>query len=180
VPEHELTTTQRNAVLKAIRESGLRPEDFRWQRLRSSVTKGSPYATASYEPLFIPVLTHEPTEAAFGFDLDTARGHHYAVFHPGREGPTESINATVWSNELVYVREWLGLVKKEHETPDLWGEVGREQELVAPPSDDEENTPFTEQEQEQIAVQLHELKELLEGRYHPQGEKLEELEARLG
>jgi hypothetical protein len=180
VPEHELTTPQRNAVLEEVRKAGLLPEDFRWKQLPSSVTKAPPFSL-SYEPLSVPVLIHVQTKAAFAFDLDSAHGHHYAVFNPGRQGPTEIINASDWGNEMFYVREWLALVKEEYETPDLWAEVGRERELVAPPSsDEEENTPFTHEEQAQIALQLGELKELLAAQYDLEGEKLEELEERIG
>jgi hypothetical protein len=178
VPEHDLTTPQRNAVLAAIREHGLRPEDFRWEKKASLATE-APMYTPSYEPLFVPVLIHEPTNAAFAFDLDAEYGHHYAIFHPGRQGPTERNNAGNWETELRYFETWLPLVKEEHETPDLWVGIGRERELVAPPSDEEENTPFTEQEQHQIALQLGELRELLQSRYQLEGDKLEELETRL-
>jgi hypothetical protein len=74
---------------------------------------------------------------------------------------------------------WLELVKAEHEAPDLWAEVGRDQEIVAAITDGDQNTPFTDHEQEQIALQLHELRELLRGRYHLDGAPLAELEERI-
>jgi hypothetical protein len=54
---------------------------------------------------------------------------------------------------------WLGRLKLDVDTPDLWAEVQRERALLAAVSDEAiENTPFTPAEHEEIAEQLQELK----------------------
>jgi hypothetical protein len=124
---HELLTTQRNQVLAEIRDAGLNPAEFEWRDVVSDVTKtglGSP-------PYTVQGIVHLPAGAGFVFDLDSRRGHHYAIFRPGRDGPSERINADTWFVALNYVREWLGLVKREYETPDLWAEIGQRRELLA-------------------------------------------------
>ena len=56
------------------------------------------------------------------------------------------------------VRPWLKEVKLDLETPDLWAELQSEAKLLEFDSGDSaENTPFTSDEQEEIARRLQEL-----------------------
>jgi len=138
VATHELLTTQRNAVLEAIVNEGLNPSDFEWRTQKSQVTPSPTYGI----PYSIEVLVHVPTGSAFAFDLDAAYGHHYAVAHPGREGPTERNDAGDWPYELNYVYEWLTRVNREYHTPDLWAEIYDRNELLALESDEAKNTRY--------------------------------------
>jgi hypothetical protein len=167
---------QRNAVLQAIKDVGLQLANFRWgEKLTEVAQHGGP-------PFFVQVLEHEPTGAAFAFDLDAEYGHHYAMFRPGRQGPPEGINAGDWPTELGYVRDWLQLVKAEHETPDLWAEVGKERELAGatgPGMGAAGETLFTPEERQVIAVQLREIKELIVGAAALNAAQIEELDERI-
>lgn len=171
--EHELTKLQRNAVLQAIQGAGLQLGEFDWMETHTAVNRIGP----GNPPYRVQALVHSPTEAAFAFDLDLSRGHHYAIFHPGREGPTERINAGDWATQLSYVRTWLDLVKAEHEAPDLWAELAYQRELMI--GEEFENTAFTPEEQEKIAEQLSEAKEYVRATYQLEPEQLERLEAQL-
>jgi hypothetical protein len=171
VAEHELTKPQRNSVLEAILDEGLSPADFQWLEQLTEVSQhGKP-------PFLVQALLHEPTRAGFAFDLDMSYRHHYAVFYPGREGPTELINAGDWQTELSYVRVWLPLVKELHETPDLWAELEQQRDLMI--GEAVENTPFTAVEQEQIAAQLTEAKEYVRANVELEPEQLNRIEAQL-
>jgi hypothetical protein len=160
-------------VLEAILAAGLPPTDFRWveeDTLVNILGAGAP-------PYRVQALVHEPTDSAFLFDLDTTYVQHYAIFHPGRDGPTERINAGNWAGELGYVRVWLGLVKEEHETPDLWAELGQQRDLMI--GEAVANTPFTPEEQEQIAAQLAEAKQYARANLELEPEQLDRIEAQL-
>ena len=149
------------------------PADFQWveEHTRANIlSSGAP-------PYRVQALLHEPTDGAFAFDLDTTYGHHYAIFHPGRDWPTEKINAGNWSTELGYVRVWLDLVREEYETPDLWAELGQQRDVMI--GEAVENTPFTEEEQEQIAAQLTEAKEYIHANFKLEPEQLARIEAQL-
>lgn len=131
-------------------------------------------------PYVVEALLHVPTAYGFSFDIDVTRGHHYAIYQPGPQGPTEKTNAGDWPQELSYVRQWLGYVKREYEAPDLWAELERQRELViAPPGAPEDNSPFTPQERELIEQQLSELKELIGQTYALQAGQIRELHTRI-
>jgi signal transduction histidine kinase len=64
------------------------------------------------------------------------------------------------------LESWLVFVKHDIETPDLWDELRRQTELLSGSSDDSlENTPFTSDEQDDVAKQLNELREYWQGAY---------------
>jgi hypothetical protein len=78
------------------------------------------------------------------------------------------------------VRRWLKDVKRDLETPDLWAELGGERELLAPAAEtDVQNTPFTSDEQAEIARQLRELKQYIQETYSLSEEETLALHARL-
>jgi hypothetical protein len=80
--DYELTTQQRNSVLQAVRDLGLRPEEFQW-RDHPSVVTGVPNVGEAGSNYRVQALVHEPTESAFSFDLDARLRSQWAVFHPG-------------------------------------------------------------------------------------------------
>jgi hypothetical protein len=63
-----------------------------------------------------------------------------------------------WQSLMQRVSLWLGEVKRDLETPDLWAELQREAKLLGAGSNAvTENTPFTPGEQKEIAGRLKEL-----------------------
>lgn len=175
--DHDLERTQRNDVLLAIRDSGLNPEDFEWHETETVVNQ----IGLGRAPYMVEALFHLPTGYGFCFDIDIRRGHHYAVYRPGPQGPSFQINAGDWRNEVGYVLEWLENVRREFEAPDLWAELRNQRELEAAPTPGggEDNSPFTEPERELIAQQLGELKELITHTHELQIEQVRELNARI-
>ncbi len=65
-----------------------------------------------------------------------------------------------WQSLLARISTWLEEVKQDLDTPDLWAELQREGELLgAGSSVVTENTPFTADEQREIAERLKKLGE---------------------
>lgn len=152
--DHFLLTTQGNEVLLAIERAGLKSAEFKWDKALSRF--------AGFEaPYYVPVLVHDPSGSSFTFDYDREAGQHYAIFTPGEEAPQEEERVGSWSSQLLYVRTWLGYVKREYQAPDLWGELGRQRELAGGELPEAENTPFTPDERLQIEAQLRETKALV-------------------
>jgi hypothetical protein len=176
VADHELLKSQKNQVLAVINRAELSPKDFEWTDVPTAVT-----ATASRSRSYmVQALVHAPTDAWFIFDIDVERGHHYAIFRPGRQGPGEQINAGDWTSEIGYVQRWVEYVKREYEAPDLWGELTRQRELLADAPAEIENTPFAPEEQREIARQLREISEYVRRTHELSEAQQEVFEARLG
>jgi hypothetical protein len=64
---------------------------------------------------------------------------------------------------LGLVTMWLENVRRERSSPNLWAMLDEQRELLAAsePTGDTANTPFSPEEQRQIAAQLNEIKQLL-------------------
>ena len=71
-----------------------------------------------------------------------------------------------WQSLMPRLSMWLGEVKRDLETPDLWAELQREAKLLGVGSSELiENTPFTPDEQKEIAKRLNELAKYLKLTY---------------
>jgi hypothetical protein len=173
VASYELTRTQKNAVLDAIRETRLDPLEFAWEEHDSSVTHPSD------ETFTVETLIHRPTEYWFQFDVDDSRSSLWAIYHPGRQGARRREHAGSWEFVFRYLREWLGYVRQEHNAPDFWAELQNQRELMIGELEEVENTPFTPEEQAQIASTLVETKEYVRAIYELSPGQYESIDARL-
>jgi hypothetical protein len=105
-----LLTTQTNQVLQQIRTVGLDAQDFEWEDSDSNVR-----------------LRHVPSGSYFWFDGDL----RYCYYSPGLNKRTENRQTPLgWPSQFSCVGEWLGCLRREVETPDLWGALRQERELV--------------------------------------------------
>jgi hypothetical protein len=78
------------------------------------------------------------------------------------------------------VRDWATEVKLDADTPDRWAEIQREGEILTGARYiDVENTPFTLDEQAQIAEQLEQIKRSAQATYGLSDERMLELSAKL-
>jgi hypothetical protein len=126
---------------------GLDPGDFSWgEALTASRVVGP-----GQEPVFVSVLTHDPTGYWFTFDLDTQSRHH-CTFRPGIQSPEEKHFPGGWDEQLHYVREWLRGVKEDWEAADIWQEYQAAARALPPGG--ESNTAFTQEERARIEQQL--------------------------
>jgi hypothetical protein len=85
-----------------------------------------------------------------------------------------------WHAIIPRIGRWLEDIKRDLETPDLWAELQREAELLGAYSDDvTENTPFTADEQKEIAGRLQEFAEHARRTYSLSGAQMRVLDAKL-
>jgi hypothetical protein len=176
VATHDVTATQKNAILSAIQESGLDPADFEWTEEPSVITQTGP----GRDPYTVEVLVHEPTGYSFRFDVDDSRGSLWAIYHPGPQGARKRDHAGSWDYVFAYVRGWLRQVKAEHEAPDFWAELRRARDqLGGGVAVGVENTPFTDEDQAKIRQQLEELKQYVRQTHELTQAQYREIDARL-
>lgn len=136
-----LNKDQRNAVLAAIRDARLVPEEF--DCVGAVGTR----------------LCHLPTGAYFV--VEGVAGAYSSQYSAG-DGPVEQREGLSEYRLMQQVDLWLAKLKRDIDTPDLWAELRRERELLAAASDVSiENTPFTPAEQEDIAEQIRDIKDYL-------------------
>jgi hypothetical protein len=80
---------------------------------------------------------------------------------------------------LPAVKNWLAVLKRDLETPDLWATLKQQQTMLDSPGDPDANTPFTAEEQQQIAQQLGEVRAYTRETYKLSGHQMRLLEGRL-
>ena len=176
--EHTLLPTQWDAVFLAIEEVGFDPREFDRSTAHSEGYDGE-----------APLLTHKPSGAWFFFDFEEWKGRHSPRWNPGEEKPVDGAEDVEWKFVLIALRTWLRNVERELSSPNLWALLDQQHELLAAtePTGDTANTPFSPEEQQQIAAQLNEIKQLLVSGHgadpkmlEARIEELEEASTRLG
>jgi hypothetical protein len=108
------------------------------------------------------VLVYKSTNAAFVFGVRRPTNANYLVL---AFVEVERLIQENWRRQYRWCRGWLGDVKREVETPDLWAQLSDsearsddQQAFWQHVADDADNTPFTAREQEQIAERLEALR----------------------
>ena len=170
---YEVTQTRKNAILQHVQAAGLDARDFVWSEEPSEIT----HVGLGRDAYTVEVLVHQPTGYWFGFDVDDESGGTWAIFLPGRDGIKRREQAGSWDYIFVYVQQWIAFVKQEHEAPDLWHELRRQRELII--GEDVENTPFSAEEQAQLARHLNETREHVATSFELEPGEYELIESRL-
>jgi hypothetical protein len=148
---------QRNAIFKAIQAAGLDPKEFDLDDSDARVQ-----------------IKHKWSNSCF------IVGEHYVGYRIVGEGPDWRYEVHSWEPLLSRVSTWASEVKLDLETPDLWAEMQREIKLLRAASDDlTGNTPFTLDEQKEIARRLQELSEHARTTYALSPAQMLVLEAKL-
>jgi len=156
----ELVKSQRNDLFEAIHAAGLDPREFELAEEDGDRR-----------------LHHRWSESYFV--IGGGHGHFVGRYVVGDDSP-RAYEVHIWPVLVDRVRGWLDAVKRDLETPDLWAELGGNRELLAPAAGtDVENTPFTSDEQAEIARQLRELKQYVHDAYSLSEEETLALHARL-
>lgn len=156
-----LLLSQKNDVFTQVQGAGMDPREFKWD------------STADSDR-----LEHMPS--AYWFAFRQSGGEHFFYFMPASDAEEGTGRTYGWPAVLATVRNWLGYLERELEAPDLWAEIQREQDVLgqfAPAA--VENTPFTPEEQEQIARVLTEVKLYVQQTQDLPEAQLREIEARL-
>lgn len=141
--------SKRNEVYEQAKARGLNPSEFVWEERASKFINHT----------MVSVLTHRPT--GFYYIFDIKGGLHWAEYSPGPEYAIEQILIGSWESQFRYVVKWLDYLKIEIESPDIWGAISQESELLDATVSDDDNSPFTKNEKEDIFTGLKEIKQYL-------------------
>lgn len=96
----------------------------------------------------------------------------------GDSAITWPYEAIIWVRVPERVRRWAEEVKRDVDTPDLWADLRREQEILTGARyEAAENTPFTPAELAEIAKQLGEIKEFVKKTYSISSQQMSRVEA---
>lgn len=105
----------------------------------------------------ISQVRHGPTGYYFMFDFQN--GAHFCEFSPGEDTVEVLAFPEVWSRQFACASNWLAFLKREVDAPDLWAAIGKEKQLVSDAArSDDDNKPFTIEEQKRIREGIEELK----------------------
>lgn len=105
-------------------------------------------------------VSHPPSGSYF---LIRSDGGKYTTTRVVGEGPPWPSQSYTWTSVPDKVKRWAEEVRLDVDTPDLWAELRRTQRVLTGAGyEDDENTPFTPNEQAEILAQLGEIKELIE------------------
>lgn len=161
-----LKTSQTNALFEAVGAVGLQPDVFRWESRNGS--------WAGWPEEDTPALVHQPTGYFCAFALlpedpyrvphrianSTGVGNHAIQFSPGTDEDREMRIGLTWPGVLASARSWLGELRTEVGSQDLWATILTEQRAIAAlAGPDQENTVFSTLEQQRIRSALDEVQE---------------------
>jgi hypothetical protein len=157
-----LTKLQRNRLYEAIADSGIDPGECTLEVNR----KGA-------------VIKHD-SGSTFDFS-DSFTGEKYKCTAKVTDGSDKSFSiAHELGILLSAVREWAREIKETTEAVDYWAEMLLNRELIDDIQDrDSGNTPFTLDEQKQIADQFQEIRKQLRQQFELTNEQIEQIDARL-
>jgi hypothetical protein len=159
-PTSRLQKWQRNSIFEAIEAVGLDPREFDLAGKRAEVR-----------------IKHKRSESYF--IIGGNPGHYVGNYVVG-DASAWPYKVYSWQAMIGRLSSWLEEVKRDLETPDLWAELQREAELLGAGSDEiAENTPFTPDEQKEIAGRLQERAEYVRRTYSLSEPQMRLLNAKL-
>ncbi|MCA1701253.1 MAG: hypothetical protein LC790_21090 [Actinobacteria bacterium] len=150
---------QRNTIFEEIQAAGFSPQDFELRRGDDETT-----------------LDHRWSESYFVVRVALP---YYEGEHAAGDGPPWPYKAYGWEALPEHLRRWLRDVRNNLETPDLWAELLSEREMLGVAPEGDENTPFTRDEQGEIAKRLREVEEYVKATYSLSEGQAHALRARL-
>jgi galactokinase len=159
-----LTRIERNQLFEAIAASGLDPAECSLIEIGSKV-----------------LISHSRSSSTLEFsDAGKYSTPRYEVEYYVDDGHQSHYEPRGLKYVLPILTKWGNEVKETTDAPDLWGELRRTREFVLNMQRTESgNTPFTQDEQRQIAAQLQETKEQINEQFELTDEQIEQIDARL-
>lgn len=163
----KLTKEDRNLIYRAVAVGKLDPRDCNLtiDKTRYAIRHhpGSVFVVALSPFLILPLDRY--------FVGATVNDGSRKLFRTSARLNDEILNA---------IAKWAAEVKKVTEAPDLWTEIQRSGDLVTEIQQEAvANTPFTQEEQEQIAVQLEYIKEQIREQFELTSEQIAKVYQRL-
>jgi hypothetical protein len=152
---------KKNQIFEAIQAVGLDPKEFYLEDADGEVR-----------------IKHKWSPSCFTLADDPS---HYVGRYVVGDLPDWPFEAYSWQAVIPRISRWLGEVKSDLRTPDLWAELHRDdQRLFSATSDDVTgNTRFTPDEQNEIAARLQTLAEHAKRTYSLSAEQVRVLDAKL-
>jgi hypothetical protein len=138
-PAPFLQKWKRNDVVEAMQAARLNPTDFNLKDSDSELQ-----------------IEHKRSQSYFTVRMESGLYVGQSLVGDGPVWP--SVPSGSWQALMPRISTWLSAVKRDLDTPDLWAELQREAEFLAVGTNElTANTPFTFEEQKQIAERLAEL-----------------------
>ena len=141
-------TTQKNELFHLLDENKLPINQFTWEPDQSQF--GSSWARLVHVPtgLYLEARFRE----GFLFSVD---------YLPGPNGVKGYLEVRQWPDVVRAARLWAEGLKRELSAPDLWASIEAEREFMSGAPTSASNSPFDNQEKEQIVRSLREIKDFL-------------------
>jgi hypothetical protein len=159
-PSPQLQKWKKNKIFEAIQGVGLDPREFEFKESDAEVRLKHKWSTSYF---------------IFGGDAGDYVGRYVVGDDP--EWPYQVYS---WEALITRVSDWLGAVKRDLDTPDLWAQLKGEAELLGGASiGANENSPFTPEEQKHIERRLQELKARVTRTYSLSEPEMEILNAKI-
>lgn len=133
-----LLKSQKNELFDQILEVGLSPSQFDFEETVSDFLARD----------MVTVLRFKNSNYYFKFDFRDSQ--HYSTFSPGNDKLIQQEYPGDWSHQRECVSQWLGSLKREVELPDKWGQIFDSAKQIGAVGVDQENTPFTFVEVQEI------------------------------
>jgi hypothetical protein len=150
----------RNDIFKAIQAVGIDPREFDLDDSGAEVR-----------------VKHRSSPSCFTVSRESG---YYVGQSVVADGPVWPFSPCSWLTLMPRVSTWLEEVKHDLATPDLWAELQREAKLLGAGSNElTKNTPFTLDEQEEIARRLQELAKYASRTYTLSTAQMQTLDAKL-
>lgn len=174
VPErHVLLTTQRNQLFTALQSKGFQPEEFIFYEEDNSAHL-SHRSTQYGCRISVGSFTVTGSMGA----LETYTLPYRLVSSPGRELLQEERYFGSWIKVINGFNDWLTCLTGELQIPDLWATISGDTQLIKLAAD-QDNRPFTPDDQLQFKKALDEIKAYLIKSHNLTGARLETVEGRL-
>ena len=142
-----LLKSQANRIFDLLAATGWEPSDFEWQD-----------ALGPYSKTVVSRLVHTPS--GYYFIFDNAIGF-YSKCSPGDQTLIQVQNANSWQTQVKFFAHWLSSLRRETESPDLWGAISQEAQLLESAASDASNVSFTVEEKLYIVQGINEIKQYL-------------------
>lgn len=174
----DLLRSQKNAVFRIIKETGLIPAEFEWS------VPPEPSSQTNLGDIFYtqwPKITHVPTGCYFSFGSSSVANHKFYIkYFPSSEKFAETQIETdgSWPKTIRFFEIWLEIVSREYIEPDLWSTTDNKA-LIAEELTEFENSSFSLDEQTRISKAIVELKSFLLSTRQYSSEQIQFIEERL-
>lgn len=135
-----LTKRQQQQISEIINSNGLNHLDFKPIEVKSKNTPSINSLRLKYK------------DTAYYFYFDLLRGSHWVKFSPAEDRLEKQEYPGNWDLTLGYVKAWVGYLKLEIDTPNVWEKFRKLGKVV--PNSETDNTPFNSVELGMIATKI--------------------------